>query len=52
MWQEYLTPYTIEEALSILAMRSDNARLVAGGTDLTKIIFYHKISFSLPKIYL
>jgi len=34
MWQEYLFPSSVEEALAILAERKGRARLMAGGTDL------------------
>jgi len=34
MWQEYLFPSSVEEALAMLADREGRARLVAGGTDL------------------
>jgi CO/xanthine dehydrogenase FAD-binding subunit len=34
MWQEYLFPSSVEEALAMLAERDGRARLVAGGTDL------------------
>ena len=34
MWQEYLFPSSVDEALAMLAERKGRARLVAGGTDL------------------
>ncbi len=34
MWQEYLYAETVDGALSLLAERSGQARIVAGGTDL------------------
>lgn len=34
MWQEYLFPSLVEEALAMLAKREGRARLVAGGTEL------------------
>lgn len=34
MWQRYLTPRTVEEALDGLARQAGRARLVAGATDL------------------
>jgi carbon-monoxide dehydrogenase medium subunit len=34
MWQEYLYPETVREAVDLLAGRSGQARIVAGGTDL------------------
>jgi xanthine dehydrogenase iron-sulfur cluster and FAD-binding subunit A len=34
MWQEYLQPQTLDEALDLLAARAGEARIVAGGTDV------------------
>jgi carbon-monoxide dehydrogenase medium subunit len=34
MWESYLTPATIDEALRALAESPGQARLVAGATDL------------------
>jgi xanthine dehydrogenase iron-sulfur cluster and FAD-binding subunit A len=34
MWQKYLTPTSLETALQILAHYRDQARIIAGGTDL------------------
>jgi xanthine dehydrogenase iron-sulfur cluster and FAD-binding subunit A len=34
MWQTYLSPHTLDEALDLLAEHKETARLVAGGTDL------------------
>src|SRR5437868_8818168 len=34
MWQTYLQPTTIEEALRLLHEHAERARIVAGGTDL------------------
>ncbi len=34
MWEEYLYPKTVEEALSMLAESGGAARVIAGGTDL------------------
>ena len=34
MWQEYLQPQTLDEALTLLAERAGTARVVAGGTDV------------------
>src|SRR5690349_22268806 len=34
MWQTYLQPTTIEEALALLQQHAGQARIVAGGTDL------------------
>jgi len=34
MWQNYLLPASVEEALEMLASYNGRARLVAGGTDL------------------
>ncbi len=34
MWQQYLTPNTLDQALLLLSRYQDEARLIAGGTDL------------------
>jgi xanthine dehydrogenase iron-sulfur cluster and FAD-binding subunit A len=34
MWQEYLQPQTLDEALDLLAAHAGEARIVAGGTDV------------------
>lgn len=34
MWKEYLNAATIEQALTVLADKKDQARIIAGGTDL------------------
>jgi CO/xanthine dehydrogenase FAD-binding subunit len=34
MWEEYLFPASVEEAVAVLAQRDGRARLIAGGTDL------------------
>jgi len=34
MWQEYLIPASVEEALEMLAAHEGEARIIAGGTDL------------------
>lgn len=34
MWQEYVYPTTVDEALHMLADRAGRARVIAGGTDL------------------
>jgi carbon-monoxide dehydrogenase medium subunit len=34
MWNDYLVPNTIEEALTLLSHDAPNARIIAGGTDL------------------
>lgn len=34
MWQEFISPFSVEEALEILERNEGRARLVAGGTDL------------------
>jgi carbon-monoxide dehydrogenase medium subunit len=34
MWHTYITPHTLDETLELLSKHSDQARLVAGGTDL------------------
>ena len=34
MWQTYLQPQTLDDALALLAEHGANARLVAGGTDV------------------
>ena len=34
MWREYLCPDSVDEALSLLAHRAGQARVIAGGTDL------------------
>ncbi|MFZ1594376.1 MAG: FAD binding domain-containing protein, partial [Anaerolineae bacterium] len=33
-WNVYLTPATLAEALDLLAEYGDDARIIAGGTDL------------------
>jgi carbon-monoxide dehydrogenase medium subunit len=35
MWQTYYTPYVLDEALKLLTQHGTEARLVAGGTDLS-----------------
>jgi len=35
MWDEYLFPQSVEEALEMLGSRDGQARIIAGGTDLT-----------------
>ncbi|MGD8822244.1 MAG: FAD binding domain-containing protein, partial [Anaerolineales bacterium] len=34
MWQDYYTPKTLEEAVSLLDQFASQARIIAGGTDL------------------
>jgi xanthine dehydrogenase iron-sulfur cluster and FAD-binding subunit A len=34
MWQTYITPHTLDEAMAILAEHQDHGRIVAGATDL------------------
>ncbi len=34
MWQQYLQPQSLDEALELLATHSEQARIVAGGTDV------------------
>ena len=34
MWQDYYSPSTLPEALALLAEHGENARIIAGGTDL------------------
>src|SRR5436189_3500191 len=34
MWQNYLQPTTLEETLNLLSEHKQQARIVAGGTDL------------------
>ena len=34
MWEHYYTPFTLGEALSLLAQYQAEARVIAGGTDL------------------
>ena len=34
MWKTYLQPQTLEDALALLAAHAENARIVAGGTDV------------------
>ncbi len=34
MWKAYLNAATIEQALTVLADKKDQARIIAGGTDL------------------
>ena len=34
MWQTYLQPHSLDEALRLLADHNAQARLVAGGTDI------------------
>jgi CO/xanthine dehydrogenase FAD-binding subunit len=39
MWQEYLFPPTVEEAVATLARYDGDARIIAGGTDLLLQLF-------------
>ena len=34
MWQQYFQPQTLDDALALLARHGENARIVAGGTDV------------------
>jgi carbon-monoxide dehydrogenase medium subunit len=34
VWEKYYSPVTVDEALDLLNGRGENARLMAGGTDL------------------
>ena len=34
MWQTYMQPQSLTEALSLLAQHAERARIVAGGTDV------------------
>ena len=34
MWETYYTPATLDEAARLLAEHGDEARIIAGGTDI------------------
>ncbi len=41
---EYLTPQTVSEALQLLSQYGQNAKIIAGGTDVVPQLKYEKIS--------